>query len=213
MCFSKPLPILVLKVPWHEKVSLLGVLTLIWDVENKFNPSALWWRGWLRYCLSSVHHRIKPALTIWFVRTALVQTLFFHNWATPDPTSRPFFLWAGLNSAGTQANEFPYPAYGAPVARNCDRCKPSPGYPAPPFRKWKHRWADLECSPYVVIREKVTYPFSALPAQIICPANEKMSYEGHVLRKAHCGTAHSGSNSAPRISEFRETSDTVLGDH
>ena len=27
----------------------------------------LWWRGWLRYGWSSVHHRIKPALTIWLV--------------------------------------------------------------------------------------------------------------------------------------------------
>ena len=27
----------------------------------------VWWRGWLRYCWSSVHHRMKPALTIWLV--------------------------------------------------------------------------------------------------------------------------------------------------
>ena len=57
-------------------------------VENKFNQSTLWWRGWLRYCWSSVHHRIKPTLTIWLVRTAPVQTYFFPNRATPDPTSR-----------------------------------------------------------------------------------------------------------------------------
>ena len=37
---------------------------------------------------------IKPALTIWLVRTALVRTQFFPNRATPDPTSRPkCFAW------------------------------------------------------------------------------------------------------------------------
>ena len=35
----------------------------------------------------------------------------------------------------------------------------------------------------------------------------------HVLRKAHCGTARSGFNSAPRLDFGKETSDTVLGVH
>ena len=34
-----------------------------------------------------------------------------------------------------------------------------------------------------------------------------------VLSKAHCGTARSGCNSAPRLNFRKETSDTVLGDH
>ena len=43
--------------------------------------------------------------------------------------------------------------------------------------KQKLKWANLEFSPYVVKRGKVASPFSDLPAQIIRPANEKMSYD------------------------------------
>ena len=87
----------------HESTHLSSPAAAMF-VENGYNPSALWWRGWFRYCWSSVHHRIKPALTIWLVRTASVRGKFLPNGAMPDRTSRPKMLWAGLSSSGIRAS-------------------------------------------------------------------------------------------------------------
>ena len=95
----------LLKQTWWQNLSThLSSPAAAMFVENEFNPSALWWRGWLRYCWSSVHHRIKPALTIWLVWTALVRASFLPNGAIPDRTSRPQMLWARLSSSGIQAS-------------------------------------------------------------------------------------------------------------
>ena len=62
---------------WYRSVGL-WVWGMFQPNPKKKCPSALWWRGWLRYCWSSVNHRIKPARS--------EQLLFGYSFS---PTERP----------------------------------------------------------------------------------------------------------------------------
>ena len=49
------------------------------------STQTLWWRGWLRYGWSSVHHRVKPALTIWLVWSSFWSGIISPQWSNARP--------------------------------------------------------------------------------------------------------------------------------
>lgn len=71
--------------------TLLSSPAAVIVVVNKFNPGALWWRGWLRYCCSPVNHR-KPDL---IGPNRSCSGIIAPQWRNARPNFQTM-LWAGL---------------------------------------------------------------------------------------------------------------------
>ena len=110
--------------------------------------------------ISDTDHAYNVQATPTMYRPHLQRTGHAYNWqAMPTPTT----AWK-QHAQQTR--------YSPEVARNDVRCKTSSRYLVPSLKKGKCKRADLGSSP-----NRLTSPFSALPAQRIWPANETMSYD------------------------------------
>ena len=76
------------------------------------------------------------------------------------------------------------------LLKNGVRRKTSTSYPALPSKKFSSDLPIWDLALYVIIRGHVTSPFSALPAQRICPANETISYSRAATHVCVCEYTH-----------------------